>query len=277
MQGRDALERLRAKQQQRRQRQYGTIATNFLASFFPLDVTYPRSVEAFREDCVNGHLGGRVDILFNNAGVCFPEQDGNGPQNNRAAAARILRETLAVNFFGALEVVEACMPALQAAAPMVARKEKKKAALMLEDNGATSTMKSLKPPTVVWISSGDGELCFLGSKWRGLLAEAQSLEVTGVQCEALNTAVFGWGGSRNSARKSSSNGESKQSTRFEASVSVVRNWCKPSRLSYRKYAFRLGAVQPNVHLLCAVQSSLAPTLQRLTPNFPPWLSRNNRT
>ncbi|CAN0483807.1 unnamed protein product [Ectocarpus sp. 8 AP-2014] len=39
-------------------------------------------------------------------------------------------------------------------------------------------MTSLKPPTVVWISSGDGELCFLGSKWRGLLAEAQSLEVT---------------------------------------------------------------------------------------------------
>ncbi|CAN0555025.1 unnamed protein product, partial [Ectocarpus sp. 12 AP-2014] len=110
MQGRDALERLRAKQQQRRQRQHSTIATAFLASFFPIDVTCPRSVEAFREDCVNGHLGGRVDILFNNAGVCFPEQDGNGPQNNRAAAAKILRETLAVNFFGALEVVEACMP-----------------------------------------------------------------------------------------------------------------------------------------------------------------------
>ncbi|CAN0526734.1 unnamed protein product [Ectocarpus sp. 12 AP-2014] len=174
--GRDALELLRAKQQQRRQRQHGTIATDFLASFFPIDVTCPRSVEAFREDCVNGHLGGRVDILFNNAGVCFPEQDGNGPQNNRAAAAGILRETLAVNFFGALEVVEACIPALQAAAPMVARKEKKKTALMLEGNEVTSTMKSLKPPTVVWISSGDGELCFLGGKWRGLLAEAQSLE-----------------------------------------------------------------------------------------------------
>ncbi|CAN0467119.1 unnamed protein product, partial [Ectocarpus sp. 12 AP-2014] len=47
--GRDALERLRAKQQQRRQRQHGTIATAFLASFFPIDVTCPRSVEAFRE------------------------------------------------------------------------------------------------------------------------------------------------------------------------------------------------------------------------------------
>ncbi|CAB1101618.1 unnamed protein product [Ectocarpus sp. CCAP 1310/34] len=173
--GRDALERLRAKQQQRRQRQPCTIATASLASFFPIDVTCPRSVEAFREDCVNGHLGGRVDILFNNAGVCFPEKDRKGPQN-RAAAAGILRETLAVNFFGALEVVEACMPALEAAALMVAQKEKKKAGLMLEGNGITSTMKSLKPPTVVWISSGDGELCFLGGKWRGLLAEAQSLE-----------------------------------------------------------------------------------------------------
>lgn len=212
MQGHDASERLRAKQQQRRQRQYGTIATDFLASFFRLDVTCSTSVKAFRKDCINGHLGGRVDILFNNAGVCFPEQDGNGPQN-RAAAASILRETLAVNFFGALEVVEACLPALQAAAPMVARKGKKKDALMLEDTGATSTMKSLKPPTVVWISSGDGELCFLGSKWRGLLAEAQSLEVTGVPFEAFNTAVSRWGGSRNSARKSSSDGEPTQSTR----------------------------------------------------------------
>ncbi|CAN0059005.1 unnamed protein product [Ectocarpus fasciculatus] len=174
--GHDALERLRAKQQQRRQRQHGTIATDFLASFSPLDVTCPRSIEAFREDCVYGHLGGRVDILFNNAGVCFPEQEGNEPQNNWAAAASILRETLAVNFFGALEVVEACVPALQAAAPMVTRKGKEKAALALEDNGATSTTRSLEPPTVVWISSGDGELCFLGSKWRGLLAEAQSLE-----------------------------------------------------------------------------------------------------
>ena len=31
--------------------------------------------------------------------------------------------------------------------------------------------------TVVWVSSGDGELCFIGRKWRRILERAESLEV----------------------------------------------------------------------------------------------------
>lgn len=69
----------------------------------------------------------------------------------------VLNSTLAVNFFGALDVMEACLPAMRLD-PAENHEER---------SGAT----------VVWVSSGDGELCFLGGKWRKILGEACTLEV----------------------------------------------------------------------------------------------------
>lgn len=175
------MERLRAHQQERqmqgRRQQAGTDPLELLASVHVLDVSCDKSIETFRESCVGGHLGGRVDFLFNNAGVCRSEENEDGTKN-RLAAAGILRETLTVNFFGALKVVEACLPALTApatAATVHVGKGTGGTATTTEVDEATKM--SLTPPTVVWISSGEGELCFLGSKWRGLLGDAKSLEV----------------------------------------------------------------------------------------------------
>lgn len=105
-----------------------------------MDVTCVDSLGKFRDVCVNGELGGKVDLLFNNAGVCLPGAD-----------SAVLEETLAVNFYGALGVMEACLPAMKDSTVLI--------------------------PTVVWVSSGDGELCYLGSKWQGLLGDADSVEV----------------------------------------------------------------------------------------------------
>ncbi|CAN0089298.1 unnamed protein product, partial [Hapterophycus canaliculatus] len=173
--GAAALERLRAHQQERQERgkhqQGSTGPLELPASVHVLDVSCDRSIEAFRKGCVDGHLGGRVNFLFNNAGVCLPEE-GEVGKKSRSASAPVMRETLAVNFFGALKVVEACLPALTAARTMVhGGKEKGGPATLTEVDAATAVMTSLTLPTVVWISSGEGELCFLGSKWRGLLAD----------------------------------------------------------------------------------------------------------
>lgn len=149
-----------------------------LASVHPLDVSCPESLESFRESCVDGKLGGRVDILFNNAGVCLAE-DGENEENARcpgATAAGVLRETLAVNFFGALAVADACMPALISAASAPTVVEAGMATTAEQTTFAAVTMPRA-PSTVVWISSGEGELCFLGAKWRKLLGSAESLEV----------------------------------------------------------------------------------------------------
>lgn len=156
----------------------GPLPTTLLASVHPLDVSCPRSLEFFRENCVNGHLGGRVDLLFNNAGVCLVE-DGENEGNGHitvAAAAGIIRETLAVNFFGALAVADACMPALMSAAATPTAVEAGMTTTSEESTSAAVTTPLISP-TVVWISSGEGELCFLGAKWRRLLANAESLEV----------------------------------------------------------------------------------------------------
>lgn len=149
-----------------------------LASVHPLDVSCPRSLESFRENCVHGHLGGRIDILFNNAGVCLAEDGGNGTKTHDtvATAAGILQQTFAVNFFGALGVAEACMPALMSAATTPTAVEPGMATTAGKSDFAAGVIP-LTPPTVVWISSGEGELCFLGTKWRRLLANAESLEV----------------------------------------------------------------------------------------------------
>lgn len=93
------------------------------------------------ETCVKGTLDGKVDVLFNNAAVCL---SGSG--------SSVLEETLAVNFYGALGVIEACLPAMAGGASSVG-------------------------PTVVWVSSGEGELCFLSNKWQELLGQADSVKV----------------------------------------------------------------------------------------------------
>lgn len=125
-QGRAALDRLRSKDR---------------ACFHRLDVTCTRSLETFVETCVKGTLDGKVDVLFNNAAVCL---SGSG--------SSVLEETLAVNFYGALGVIEACLPAMAGGASSVG-------------------------PTVVWVSSGEGELCFLSNKWQELLGQADSVKV----------------------------------------------------------------------------------------------------
>lgn len=75
--------------------------------------------------------------MFNNAAVCFEGRD-----------SAVVDHTLAVNVFGAVDVMKACLPAMCG-----------------------------HEATVVWVSSGDGELCFLGSKWQGILREASTVEV----------------------------------------------------------------------------------------------------
>lgn len=91
--------------------------------------------------------------MFNNAGVCVVGSD-----------RVVLEHNLDVNFYGALRVMEECLPAMTYGRSGV------KSAV------GTSTATTAAT-TVVWVSSGDGELCFLGSKWRRLLGGAESLEV----------------------------------------------------------------------------------------------------
>ncbi len=62
-----------------------------------LDVTKPASVDAFAE-LVRAELG-PLQALVNNAGIALPGFDEN-----------VVRQTLAVNFFGALRVTQALAP-----------------------------------------------------------------------------------------------------------------------------------------------------------------------
>lgn len=144
-QGRAALERLIAS--------HGDALS--LASVHVLDVTSARSIDSFQKRCIMSDLGGRLDLLFNNAGICLPGWD-----------KATLENTLDVNFFGALHVMEACLPALT-----------QRARTRTPPEGAADEKAGCGPPSVVWISSGDGELCFLASKWQGLLERASSVEV----------------------------------------------------------------------------------------------------
>lgn len=148
-QGNAALERLQARQPHH-------LAER--ASFHHLDVECPDSIRAFQTECVEaeGQLAGRVDVLINNAGVCLEGTDKTA-----------VRDTLAVNFFGALGVMEACLPSMMMVCPDPA------AAGASGDGGGRRGATA----TVVWISSGDGELCYLGSKWQRLLSEASTFEV----------------------------------------------------------------------------------------------------
>lgn len=142
-QGIAALDRLRSQER----------GAEVLASVHPLDVTNPQSVDRFQRSCVRDYLGGKVDILFNNAGVCLQGQ-----------GHAVLESTLGVNFFGALRVIEACLPALKGMNPSVLACD-------------VPVRQDLGSATVVWITSGDGELCFLGSKWQAILEQASCVEV----------------------------------------------------------------------------------------------------
>eukprot|EP00903_Cladosiphon_okamuranus_P010164 g9624.t1 len=214
-----ALERLRTKQQQQQQQQQqrqqqghpGTPPTTELAAVYQLDVTCPRSLESFREKCVDGHLGGKVDILFNNAGVCLAEDVENGTKTHSsvATAAGILRETFAVNFFGALGVAEACMPALMSIAATPTAVEAG-ISTTEENSGFAAVVMPLTPPTIVWVSSGEGELCFLGAKWRRLLANAASLEEVKSHMSELLSSASAYGKKANGNNSSRDSGAVQQ-------------------------------------------------------------------
>lgn len=84
-------------------------------AYHALDVTSAASIAALAADLARE--GGRLDLLVNNAGMSMEGFD-----------SEVVRETLAVNFFGALKVTEALLP-------------------LIADSGA-----------IVMVSSGMGEL-----------------------------------------------------------------------------------------------------------------------
>ncbi len=63
----------------------------------PLDVTDPKSVEVLARDLERGHQS--IDVLVNNAGIAMKGFD-----------EQVARETLEVNFFGAMRVTDAILP-----------------------------------------------------------------------------------------------------------------------------------------------------------------------
>lgn len=75
------------------------MATKYGFEFRPLDVSDEESVNNFAERVQDKH--GRVDILVNNAGVALDGFD-----------LRVVRDTLAVNYYGAVRVTEALKPFL---------------------------------------------------------------------------------------------------------------------------------------------------------------------
>jgi len=99
------------------------IATKYGLEFRPLDVTDDESVKTFADRVGERH--GRIDILVNNAGVALNGFD-----------LGVVRATLAVNYYGAVRVVETLKP-------------------LLSDNAR-----------VVNVSSGMGELACLGLELR---------------------------------------------------------------------------------------------------------------
>lgn len=116
------------------------------------------------------------------------EEGGEKAHGTGATSAGILRETLAVNFFGALGVADACLPALMSAATTPTAIDAGVATTAVTGKSTSAAvMMPPAPPTVVWISSGEGELCFLGAKWRSLLAKAESLEVWCASDRACNS------------------------------------------------------------------------------------------
>jgi NAD(P)-dependent dehydrogenase (short-subunit alcohol dehydrogenase family) len=83
-------------------------------------------------------------LIFNNAAVCLP-----------GSSAETLRRTFAVNFFGAMRIQAALLPLMAAAA------------------GADAHSDAVR--SIVHVSSGDGELCLLGSRLQRALAAAESV------------------------------------------------------------------------------------------------------
>lgn len=75
------------------------VAKRLGLEFRPLDVTDPEAVKSFAEKVKEKH--GQVDVLVNNAGVCL---DGFDYQ--------VVKQTLDVNFFGAMRVTDALLPIL---------------------------------------------------------------------------------------------------------------------------------------------------------------------
>jgi NAD(P)-dependent dehydrogenase (short-subunit alcohol dehydrogenase family) len=75
-----------------------------------LDVTSAASVAAAAEQVRREH--GRLDVLVNNAGILPEATAGDGA---RPVSARLFEQTLATNVVGAVRVVEAFLPLLDAA------------------------------------------------------------------------------------------------------------------------------------------------------------------
>jgi len=74
-------------------------------SFRLLDVGDRASIAAFAE-CVKNDLGGKIDVLVNNAAIAFKGSDPT-------PFARQAAPTLAVNFFGTVALTNALLPFLQ--------------------------------------------------------------------------------------------------------------------------------------------------------------------
>ncbi|CAM9826784.1 unnamed protein product [Phaeothamnion confervicola] len=116
-----------------------------------LDVTDGVSVAGFFEEAILSQGGGRVDVLFNNAAVCFEGRDKG-----------TFERTFATNFFGALRMMNACVEATQ----------------WHSNDGEEAGRQSIKGchASISNVSSGDGELCYLSSALRKRFEEAASLE-----------------------------------------------------------------------------------------------------
>ena len=107
----------------------GEAAANELGvAFARLDVTSPESIAALADDLSRD--GRRLDGLVNNAAVSLDGFDG-----------KVVRDTLAVNFFGALNLTEALLP-------------------LVNDGGV-----------IVMVSSGMGELDAYGPALRARFAD----------------------------------------------------------------------------------------------------------
>mmetsp|Transcript_28598 Transcript_28598/g.37459 ORF Transcript_28598/g.37459 Transcript_28598/m.37459 type:complete len:327 (+) Transcript_28598:5-985(+) len=110
--------------------------------FHPLDMSVSENIDNFCQWVLSEV--GQVDLLINNAGVCL---EGNSQQ--------VLHQSLATNFFGPMQLAKS----------LAERRPK---------HNAMSQAQSCSL-TVINVSSGEGELCYLSSEAQRVIKDASSL------------------------------------------------------------------------------------------------------